>query len=99
MLKSLATSTVPHETTEADALFVCTVTGKNVDGTDFSSTVSSASLPASMDLPAGTGFVLVIAKTIGNVTFTSGASDPVDIAAPVTITVQVPDGNSKASIG
>ena len=100
MLKALSAPVKDEVFTATDVVgeFVFTVTGTNADGTPFSQVVTQATQPAQMDLPVGKGFVLVVKRTVGTIEYASAPSDPVDIAAPATITVSVPDSTQKAVI-
>lgn len=93
MLKSLFATpidkTFPEGTIEE--LWSFHVTGTLVDGTAFDQTVQSTTLTATMDIPAGTGYVLVVSKN----GVSSLPSDPVDISGG-TIVLSVPDATQKA---
>lgn len=97
MIKTLTTATTlsefPLGTTDTPWTFV--VTGTLADGAAFSQSVSSDTPSASMDLPVGTGYVLVVSKN----GVSSLPSDPVDVVVPVTVQLQVPDATQRATIG
>ena len=96
MIKTLAAAVVmaafPANT--PDELFTFTVTGTNSDGTPFNNSVSSPIASAQMDIPAGTGFVLVVSK-LGH---SSLPSAPFDQAVAATVTFSVPDTAQAATI-
>ena len=97
MIKTLSTPTIltdfPIGT--SDSLWTFVVTGFQADGSAFSQSVSSDTPSASMDLPVGTGYVLVVSKN----SISSLPSAPVDIVAPTTVQLMVPDATQPAVIG
>lgn len=79
-------------TTDTD--FTFTITGKNADGSDFSQSVTSPTPSVQFDLPAGTGFVLVVSK-LGH---SSLPSAPFDNPVATTVSLSVPDSTQAATI-
>lgn len=75
-----------------EAPFVFTVTGTLLDGSNFTNTEVSEAPSMSMELPAGTGFSVIVSK-LG---FTSTPSSPIDIAEPVMVKFEVPDSTQPA---
>lgn len=69
------------------------LTGTNADGTPFTGGTVAASPSAPFDLPPGT-FTLVVSKN----GMSSLASAPFTVAAPVTVTLSVPDSAQPATI-
>lgn len=97
MIKNLSTPTTLSEFPigTSDSLWTFVVTGTQADGSTFNQSVSSDTPTATMDLPVGTGYVLVVSKN----SVSSLPSDPVDIAVPTTVSLVVPDATQRAVIG
>jgi hypothetical protein len=87
----LVTQTFPAGT--VDPGFTFTVTGTLADGvTPFTGTVTNPSSSVSFDLPPGT-FTGVVSK-LG---VSSAPTEPLTLAAPVLVTLSVPDTTQKAT--
>lgn len=76
-----------------DPGFTISVIGTNADGSSFSDSKVTSSLPFSYDFPAGT-FQVIVSK-LG---VASQASDPVTFDVPTTVTLSVPDVTAKATV-
>lgn len=95
MSQTLATPTASAVFPEGtvDTTWVFALSGTNADGSAFADATASTTPTATFNLPPGV-FTLVVTKN----GVSSLASDPFTVAAPVTVTLTVPDAGQKATI-
>lgn len=77
-----------------DPGFTVSVIGTLADGSSFSDSKSTSTLPFSYDFPAGT-FQVIVSK-LGSA---SQPSEPVTFDVPTTVSIIVPDATQAAAIG
>lgn len=87
----LIAATFPADT--IDPGFTISVIGTLADGSAFSDSKSTSSLPFSYDFPAGT-FQVIVSK-LGSA---SQPSEQMTFAAPATVSISVPDATQAATL-